>query len=142
MAELCDAAHCMAQPPSEIFSGYPRRVRERFERFNDSNPHVFQHFIELAQRMRGTGREHYSARTLVEVMRWDEDLRTTSSSFKINGDFVPLMARWLVHLEPAFQGFFELRQVRSTGRGSKEQRQRTRRKREPRPVDAPQMKLL
>jgi hypothetical protein len=84
-------------------------------------PHIYEKFRELALVKLNAGFKKYSARTIVERMRWDYELPTTGDPFKINDDFVPIYARLLIYHEPRFTDFFELRQVRSQGQKSKEQ---------------------
>lgn len=105
----------------DFFNEYPKSVVKRFKRFNRKNPTVFKQFKELAFKMLATGRAKYSARTIIEVMRWEYDLQTVGEVFKINGDFVPMYVRMLIHENPEFGDFFELRKVRSRGIKSSEQ---------------------
>jgi hypothetical protein len=109
---------------SGLFDGYPPIVLERFKEWHRQNPHIYAEFRRLAYSMLKTGRQRYSARTIVEVMRWHYDLKTTGDVFEINGDFVPIYARLLIHNHPEFSAFFELRTVRSRGAFSEEQRRR------------------
>ena len=108
----------------EALGDYPLSDRLRFFRFHRNNPHVFRKFKELAFAMKATGRTDYSARTIIEKMRWDYDINTTGDVFKINDDFVPMYVRLLIHRYRQFDGFFELRVVRSRGRRSDEERDR------------------
>lgn len=109
---------------NDLFDGYPQAVIDRFNEWHRRNPHIYEQFKRLAYKMRATGRERYSARTIVEAMRWHYDLRTTGDVFEINGDFVPIYARLLIQNHPEFTGFFELRVVRSRGAFSEEQMRR------------------
>ncbi len=106
---------------TSLFNGYPKAVLERFKAFHADNPHVYAAFKDYAQRMRQTGRSKYSARTIIEVIRWNYDLSTSGDVFEINGDFVPIYVRLLIYNHPEFEGFFELRRVRSRGVASEEQ---------------------
>jgi hypothetical protein len=106
------------------YQDYPSDVVARFKAFHLQNPHVYAHFMRLADEMRAVGRQRYGARTIVEVMRWHYDLKTKGNLFKINDDFVPIYARLLIHEHPRFDGFFELRRVRSRGRVSDEEERR------------------
>lgn len=108
---------------SPLFEGYPQKVLERFKAWHLLNPHVYQEFVRLAVMMKAR-RSKYSARTIIEKMRWDFDIQTTGDVFEINGDFVPLYVRLLIHNRPEFAGFFELREVRSRGAFSEEQHRR------------------
>lgn len=108
----------------DLFKDYPPVVLRRFKERHQKNPHIYQHFRQLAHQMMATGRERYSARTIMEVMRWHYDLRTTGDVFEINDNFTPIYVRLLIHNHPEFSNFFELRTVRSKGMFSREQRRR------------------
>lgn len=107
---------------NELFGGYPQSVKDRFKKFHAANPQVYDLFRKLAFKMRSTGRDRYSARTIIEVIRWDFDLKTYGEVFQINGDFVPIYVRLLIYHHPEFREFFELRRVRSRGFKSEDQR--------------------
>lgn len=106
------------------FSKYPPEVLNRFKKFHKENPQVYEEFVNTAKRMKRTGRTRYSARTIIEVLRWTRDIGTTGEVFKINDDYVPIYVRLLIHNYPEFNGFFELRKIRSGGFKSSEQRER------------------
>lgn len=109
----------------EQYQSYPQEIKDRFRRFHAKNPEVYQAFRDSAFDMRRTGKKKYSARTIFEVIRWERDLTITGTEqFEINGDFVPMYVRLLIINEPRFAEFFELRAVRSKGRGSLEERSR------------------
>lgn len=109
----------------DLFNGYPPAVLARFKEWHLNNPHIYRQFKELAMMMRARGRQRYSARTIIEKMRWDYDIAKTSGDvFEINGDFVPIYVRLLIHNHPEFNDFFELRVVRSRGAFSEEQQRR------------------
>jgi hypothetical protein len=107
-----------------LFDGYPSTVLERFKAFHRDNPHIYREFKRLAFQMKDTGRQHYGARTITEVMRWHYDLNTVGDVFVLNDNFVPIYVRLLIHHHPEFSDFFNLRVVRSRGAKSDEQRRR------------------
>jgi hypothetical protein len=109
---------------SGLFDGYPPIVLERFKEWHHQNPHIYQQFKQLAYKMLATGRKRYSARTIMEVMRWHYDLKTTGDVFEVNDNFTPIYVRLLIHNHPEFSEFFELRAVRSRGISSEEHRRR------------------
>lgn len=111
-------------PQPSPFDGYPDHVVRRFLEWHRNNPHVYQEFKKLTFKMAGTGRKRYSARTIVEVMRWHYDLQTTGDVFGVNDNFTPIYVRLLIHDHPEYRNFFELRIVRSRGVFSDEQRRR------------------
>lgn len=106
------------------YDGYPPNVVARFKAWHYQNPHIYEHFKTLAYEMKATGRTRYSARTIIEVMRWHYNLQTRGNVFKVNDDFVPIYVRLLICDHPEFFGFFELRKVRSRGILSDEERWR------------------
>ncbi len=113
-------------PSPDLFAYYPQSVRDRFAEFHKANPQVYDLFKQAAFRMRGTGRQRYSARTIVEVIRWDYDLHTSGDVFSVNDNFTPLYVRLLISECPEFRDFFELRTVRSRGVASQDQQTRER----------------
>lgn len=117
-------SEAMAAPMPELFDGYPMSVLNRFWKFHTNNPHVYREFKKYSHEMRDTGRDLYSARTIIEVIRWHFDLKTSGDVFEINGDFVPIYVRLLIYDQPEFKPFFELRTVRSRGVKSDEQQRR------------------
>ena len=109
---------------SDLFNRYPQKVLERFKAFHKKNPQVWDRFKEKAFRMKKTGRRKYSARTIFEVMRWESDLETVGSVFKISNDLIPIYCRLLIFNYPEFKNFFYLKTVSSRGYLSEEERGR------------------
>ena len=63
-----------------------------FKQWLSENNHIFLAFKEKANEMRMV-RNHYSARTIIEQLRWNSDLSDSGSLFKINNDAIPGMAK-------------------------------------------------
>tara|TARA_R110002110_G_scaffold112168_6_gene278974 strand:+ start:1910 stop:2194 length:285 start_codon:yes stop_codon:yes gene_type:complete len=81
--------------------------------FHRENPHVYKLFSKYAFEAINRGREHYSARTIIELIRWHTDIETNDKDFKINDHTVPYYARLFMHENPEHKGFFELRKLTS-----------------------------
>lgn len=76
-----------------------------------ANTHIYKAFERMALRMASSGRTKYSARTIIENIRWRTDLRDKQATFKINGNNVPGMARLFMETHgERFPKFFELRE--------------------------------
>jgi len=74
------------------------------------NPHIWQAFRVKAIRMALLGRKRYSARTIIETIRWDTDLKDSETTFKINDHYTPGLARLFMHdYGHKWPGFFNLR---------------------------------
>lgn len=108
----------------KFLKDYPKVVRDRFRKFHEKNPHVFDEFEKKSFEIINTGRPRYSAMRIIQAIRWDEDKKTTGDVFKINNDFTPIYSRMFTDKWPEFDGFFERRQVISKGKFSKEQKKR------------------
>jgi len=82
--------------------------------FLDANPHIYWAFEREALRVIEHGHAHYSARTIVEVLRHQSALEADpSKQFKINDHITPTLARDFMDRHPeAPAGFFELRGAR------------------------------
>lgn len=87
----------------------PLEVRIAFEHANEftekflvylpDNLHVFRAFAEEALKVRRSGRTHYSARTIIEVLRHNSSLHEQGGEWKLNDHYTPYLARLfdLVH---------------------------------------------
>lgn len=88
----------------------PQKVAGKpFAEWLDTNWHVWERFSAIANEVWARGRKHYSARTILEVMRHETVIREIGSDFKLNDQSAPPMARLYMHLWPEKTGFFELR---------------------------------
>lgn len=87
----------------------PATIRERFEAFHAANPQVFTRLREMAFQRYNAGHEQCGMKRLFEVMRWEDGLKTTGDTFKLNNDFTACYARKLMEHETELDGFFETR---------------------------------
>lgn len=86
--------------------GYP----VNFWRWLRVNRHIYKAFKVYAFEMAMTGRKRYSARTIVERIRWNTDLSDTETTFKINDHYTPGMARFFMsEYGEKYPRFFRLR---------------------------------
>jgi len=87
---------------------FSQEYRPDFPGWLQENIHIYLEFerraLQVAKR-----REHYSARTIVEVMRHDTAIGQLTGDFKINGNYVPDMARLFSQLNPLYECLFEFR---------------------------------
>jgi hypothetical protein len=86
----------------------PRFFKKDKEWFID-NWHVVEAFERVALRLADLGREHYSARTIVEVLVHQSNVREINGVFKIGNDNAPDLARVFVVLHPEYVDFWEYR---------------------------------
>jgi hypothetical protein len=111
---------------SNMFDRYSDATLARFKKFHAENPNVYEEFKRLTLQMKRTGRQRYSAYSIMYVLRWENDLKTKGDVFLINNDFIPIYARVMIHNHPELENFFETREPTSKGIKSQEQRKRER----------------
>lgn len=86
------------------------RFRRDFYSWISANFHIFEYFEKAAIQVWERGFKHYSARTIVEVMRHRSNVREISDQpWKLNDHRTPDMARLYMLLHPEHRGLFELR---------------------------------
>ena len=88
------------------------KLQVDFERFDAKNPQVWQLFVKMAERAIDNGFEHYSAKTIFEVMRWQCDIKTTDFDFKLNNNYTAYYARKFRNIYPLYGDFFETRKIK------------------------------
>lgn len=93
-----------------------RGLVSRFIEFHEKNPVVYKKFVAYTKKIIQRGFERYSAWTIINVIRWEQDLETKGNSFRINNDFIALYARMLVNKNAWFKGFFNLREMKQSRR--------------------------
>ncbi|MNL51799.1 hypothetical protein D3C87_1749270 [compost metagenome] len=88
-----------------------------FMAYLPENLHVYEAFEREAMRVARRGFEHYSARTIIEVLRHNSALAERAGPWKLNDWHTPYLARLFALLNPAFAGLFEFRVTKAVGRG-------------------------
>lgn len=80
-----------------------------FSNFHRANPEIYNAFKEYTLHVISTGRKGYSAKAIIERIRWNLEVERRGEDVKINNNFTAYYAR-LFHAEfPAQDGFFKLR---------------------------------
>lgn len=92
----------------KIVGDRPDHFRPDFAGWLAENWHIYQEFERRALQV-ARFRKHYSARTIVEVMRHDSLISERDGEFKINGNYVPDMAALAMAMNAGLFGFFETR---------------------------------
>lgn len=94
------------------------RFRPGFYDWMAENYAIWVRFKLEADKIRASGRPHYSARTIGEYIRHETALRESGGTFKVNDWWWPPMARLYMQIEPGAAGFFETREVAGDARRS------------------------
>jgi hypothetical protein len=92
------------------------QIQAAFQAFALANPHVQHLFNSFSLEMVSAGRKHFSAKAVVERIRWETALQTTDPEVKINNNWTCLLARRFEALNPHLKGFFRNRKLVSKDR--------------------------
>lgn len=90
----------------------------KFEDFHRDNPLVYDLFKRFALRAIRSGYEHFSAKTIIERIRWETNIETSDPDFKINNNYTSRYSRLFQKDFPRYSGFFRDRELVSRTRGS------------------------
>ena len=90
-------------------------IQERFERFDQAHPEIYEEFRTIARDLFRRGRSHYGSKAILEVIRYQRMLsgQDEEEAFKINNTYSSRYARKLIDEDERFGWFFELRELRS-----------------------------
>jgi hypothetical protein len=89
-----------------------------FLAFHEANRWIYGRLNEICSQLLARGFRRYSTRTLISVLRFEADLKTTgeqvqiegeSRAVKLNDHHSPYYARMLIEDRPELWDFFELR---------------------------------
>jgi hypothetical protein len=92
----------------EFIDKYPQFFKKDKDWFI-KNWHVVKAFENVAVKLINLGRKHYSARTIVEVLVHQSNVREIDGDFKIGNDNAPDLARAFVAMYPQHVNFWEYR---------------------------------
>jgi hypothetical protein len=82
-----------------------------FMAYLPDNLHVYAAFEREALRVAERGFKHYSARTIIEVLRHTSALAESGGPWKLNDHFTPGLARLFVLCHPSHAKLFEFRKT-------------------------------
>jgi hypothetical protein len=77
------------------------------------NAHVFEAFSQEAQKIINRGFKHYSARTIIHVLRHHSAIAEADGEWKINNNHSPYLARLFDLYYPHYAGLFEYRKIKN-----------------------------
>ena len=87
-----------------------------FQEYNEQNPTVYPRFLKIALETHSKGFKRYSAKAILEVVRYFTSVAENGGKFKINNNVTPMFARQAVKDRPELDGFFELRRSKFDNR--------------------------
>ena len=95
------------QTLKSLIRNNPDQFRSGFLDYAVSNWHLYEGFEERAFEMSDTGRTYYSAKTIIQVLRFHSDLAEVDSKFKVNDKWAADFGRLFMLRHTKHQGFFK-----------------------------------
>jgi len=108
----------LADSVPDLLRYHRASFRPGFPTWISVNLHVWFAFEREANRIWRRGRRHYSARTILEVLRHESALAEIYGDFKLNNNVAPDLARLYRLRYPERAGLFELRQMPGSERAA------------------------
>lgn len=99
--------------PLEVARSNEDQFTKRFLAYLPDNLHVYRAFAREALLIAGRGFEHYSARTIIEVLRHHSALTEVGGAWKLNDHNTPYLARLFALMHPEHGALFEFREVKA-----------------------------
>lgn len=88
---------------------------EEFELYHAQNPHVYQLFERFTFDAIRSGRKYFSARAIIERIRWQTQIEDNNDQFKISDHPMPFYARLFERNHPEHKGFFRKKHCQADG---------------------------
>lgn len=99
-------AHSMTIP-----SDFAVRCAEYAEWYRE-NPHIVNHFNQIALKTIREGRGHFSGRFILEHARWYTQVAEKQSAYKLNNNLCGLLSRHFALTYPEHEGYFRERRMK------------------------------
>lgn len=102
--------------PIELARQHADMFTPEFLLYLPSNLHVYEAFEREAFKVVAKGFVHYSARTIIEVLRHNSALAERGGPWKLNDHVTPSWARLFALMNPQHAEFFEYRHTKAMAR--------------------------
>ena len=105
--------------PIRVMREHADKFTEEFLQYLPDNLHVFTAFEREALQVVQRGWRHYSARTIIHVLRHHSALQEVNGEgWKINDHVSPYLGRLFTLVHPQHAGLFEFREAKAAKRDS------------------------
>ena len=84
--------------------------RDDFKKWLRDNPAVWEAFAKkVNQAWLHSHQSRFSARAIMEVIRWETMVHDQDITFKINNNYVADLSRLVMEVKPELKGYFQIR---------------------------------
>jgi hypothetical protein len=111
------AAPKVKQVNFKSLKGVDVHTATAFQEYHEKNPHIYEAFLGIALELLEAGHEKYSAKGIMEVVRWQNAKK--GETVKVNNDYTSFYARVVADNHPKLSKFFEFRQVTGLNRAKR-----------------------
>ncbi len=94
---------------SEIIESNRESFSKEFLEWFPENKHIWRAFVIEAHKVIDAGFKHYSARTIIHVLRHHSAISEAGGEWKINNNISPYLARLFALCYPAHADLFSFR---------------------------------
>lgn len=98
---------------SAIFNDLNQAIVEKTLEFHKAHPEAYELFKKFAREAQ-LRRKRFGGNAIIQRMRWETLWNHDGDEFKINNNWAPVFTRMLIHEDPAFANFFEIRRTPGT----------------------------
>lgn len=107
----------LAHAAIETAKAHRFQFTQEFLDYLPENIHVWEAFEREALAVARRGFKHYSARTIIHVLRHHSALQEKGSEWKLNNNISPYLARLFALMHPGYANLFEYRKAKAVRRG-------------------------
>ncbi len=97
--------------PMQIVNANKAEFSNEFIRWLPDNLHIWDAFVAESLKIINKGFKHYSARTIIHVLRHHSALAENGTEWKINNNISPYLARLFALTYPKHKDLFEYRRT-------------------------------
>lgn len=102
--------------PVALAAMHADQFTDRFLAYLPDNLHVYDAFERETLKVAAKGFKHYSARTIIEVLRHHSALHEVGGPWKLNDHMTPYWARLFALMHPPHAQLFEYREAKAVAR--------------------------
>lgn len=105
----------------KLWGSLDEKSKDAFKKYHADHPDIYRNFKKYSFMMLGRGRKRYSAKCIIERIRWDYDMEYSDKEFKISNSMTSFYVRFLIWNHEEFAGFFQLKKVKGIRHKEKNQ---------------------
>jgi len=109
MCEMIEKHQVRFRNGNEIFDK-PKTLSD-FERYDREHPEIWKHFVEITYQLIRSGKKHYGAKAVFEIIRYHRFVKH-GEDLKVNNNYTAYYARKFMKQCPEHAGFFGTRKAK------------------------------